>query len=105
MRPALELQLKATVNLGRPDNGCFRFPLHRRNYDLLRIDTQPPRLLMVLDLPRDENLWMTITADELVLRHRAYWLNLKGRPETANLESITVRIPEQNLFDVETYVC
>ncbi len=101
MRPALELQLKATVNLGRPDNGCFRFPLHRRNYDLLRIDTQTPRLLMVLDLPRDENLWMTITADELVLRHRAYWLNLKGRPETANLESITVRIPEQNLFDVE----
>ena len=101
MRPALELQLKATVNLGRPDDGYFRFPLKRRNYDLLRIETQTPRLLMVLDLPRDENLWMTVTADELVMRRSAYWLNLNGYPETDNLESVTVRIPEQNLFDVE----
>ena len=101
MRPALDLQLKATINLGRSDDGCFRFPLNRRNYDLLRIETQTPRLLMVLDLPRDRNLWMTITADELVMRRSAYWLNLKGYPETDNSASVTVRIPEQNLFDVE----
>ena len=101
MRPALELQLKATVNLGRPQDGCFRFPLKRRNYDLLRVDAQTPRLLMVLDLPRDENLWLTVTADELVMRRSAYWLSLKGQPETDNVESVTVRIPEQNLFDIE----
>jgi hypothetical protein len=101
MRPALDLQLKATFNLGRLDDGCFRFPLNRRNYDLLRIEAQTPRLLMVLDLPRDKNLWMTITADELVMRRSAYWLNLKGYPETDNLVSITVRIPERNLFDVK----
>ena len=101
MRPALDLQLKATVNLTRSNEGHFRFPLKRRNYDLLRIDTQTPRLLVVLDLPKDEHRWMTITADELVLRHRAYWLNLKGRDETANQTSVTVRIPEQNIFDVE----
>ena len=56
---------------------------------------------MVLDLPRDKNLWMTVTADELVMRRSAYWLNLNGYPETDNLESVTVRIPEKNLFDVE----
>lgn len=102
MRPALDLQLKATVNLGKPHDGYFRFPLKRRNYDLLRIETQTPRLLMVLDLPKDEDLWLTITEDALVLRHRAYWLNLRGFEETTNQWSVTVPIPQQNLFTVES---
>lgn len=102
MRPAIELQLKATVNLAATDDGYFRFPLKRRNYDLLRIETQTPRLLVVLDLPRDESRWMTITADELVLRRRAYWLNLKGMDKTTNRISVTVRIPEQNVFNPES---
>lgn len=101
MRPALDLQLKATVNLIDSNDGYYRFPLKRRNYDLLRMDTQTPRLLVVLDLPKDEHQWMTITEDELVLRHRAYWLNLKGWDETTNRTSVTVRIPERNIFDVE----
>lgn len=102
MRPALDLQLKATVNLGESHDGHFRFPLKRWNDDLLRIETQTPRLLVVLDLPRDEHEWMTITTDELVLRRRAYWLNLKGYEETGNESSITVRIPSKNLFNVES---
>lgn len=101
MRPAIELQLKVTVNLGDPYDGHFRFPLKRLNYDLLRIETQTPRLLVVLDLPKDERRWMTITLDELVLRRRAYWLNLKGYEETANRSSVTVRIPAENVFNVE----
>ena len=101
MRPTLDVQLKATVNLGRRGDGHVRYPLKRRNYDLLRIETRLPRLLVVLDLPKDEDLWMTVTEDELVLRHRAYWLSLQGYKESANKESITVPIPEGNLFDVE----
>lgn len=101
MRPALDLQLKATVNLGEPKDGCFHFALKRRNYNLLRIETQTPRLLVVLDLPKDERQWMTITENELILKHRAYWLNLKGYEETVNRSSVTVRIPRENLFDVE----
>ena len=101
MRPALDLQLKATVNLLRSDKGYVQFPLKRKNYDQLRIDTQTPRLLVVLDLPKEEHQWMTITENELVLRHRAYWLNLKGWNETANQTSVTVRISEQNIFNVE----
>ena len=42
MRPALDLQLKATVKLGDSHDGHIRFPLKRRNYDLLRIETQTP---------------------------------------------------------------
>ena len=102
MRPALDVQLKATVNLKRGSDGRVRFPLKRRNYDLLRIETQTPRLLVVLDLPKDEDRWMTVTADELVLRHRAYWSSLRGCGDTANRTSVTVAIPEDHLFDVES---
>ena len=102
MRPAVELQLKATINLGVPGaDGCFRFPLNSRNYNLLWIETQTPRLLVVLDLPKEREQWMTLTEDELVLRGRAYWLNLRGQAETANSSSVTVLIPKENIFDVE----
>lgn len=100
MRPALDLQLKATINLGAPRDGAFHFPLRSQNHNLLCIPAQTPRLLVVLDLPRDEGQWMTVTREELTLRRCAYWANLYGRDETPNVESVTVPIPERNLFDV-----
>ena len=102
MRPAIDLQLKATVNLSDSGDGHCRFALKQRNYDLLRVATLIPRLLVVLELPRDEDRWITITADELILRRRAYWLNLKGSEETENRSTVTVRIPVTNVFDVES---
>ena len=101
MRPALELQMKATVNLRDVNDGYVSFPLPRRNYDLLRVGTQTPSLLVVLELPKEEAQWMTITEDELVMRRRAYWLSLRGYAETANETSVTVRIPKANTFDVD----
>ena len=101
MRPALDLQLKATINLRASPDGHYRFPLNRRNYDLLRMDTQTPRLLVVLELPREEEQWVTITAEELVMRRRAYWLSLRGRGATDNQSSVTVRIPMENVFNVD----
>ena len=100
MRPALDLQLKATINLGVPRDGTFHFQLPVKNHNLLCLPTMIPRLLVVLDLPRDENRWMTVTVDELILRRCAYWANLAGQDETDNTESITVPIPENHLFDV-----
>ena len=100
MRPAIDLQLKATWNLGEPKDGQRSYPLKRRNYDLLRDETQTPRLLVVLDLPKDEEMWMTLTRNELILRRRAYWLNLRGWEETTNLTSVTVHLPIANLFNV-----
>ena len=34
-------------------------------------------------------------------KRSAYWLNLRGHDETENTSSITVHIPEQNLFNVD----
>lgn len=101
MRPALDLQLKATARPGVPTWGSLTFALKRRNYDLLRVDTQTPRILVVLVLPDNRNRWMTITQEELVLRRSAYWLSLRGADETMNRSSLTVRLPVANLFDVD----
>ena len=102
MRPGIDLQLKATINLNAAADGSYRFPLPVRNYNLLRIPTQTPRLLVVLDLPSDREQWMTITDDSLVIRHRAYWVNLLGCAETSNTHSVTVQIPSQNVFGVQS---
>ena len=45
--------------------------------------------------------WLTITADELILRRSAYWPNFREHDETEIKSSITVHIPEQNLFNVD----
>jgi len=44
---------------------------------------------------------MTVGPEKLILRRCAYWLNLSGREETVNQSSVTIRIPEVNLFTVE----
>lgn len=102
MRPALELQLKATINLRGPIDDEYRFDLKTENYKRLREPTQTPRLLVVLKLPRDSNEWIEITPHELMLRDRAYWVDLLGAPKTTNKRTIAVGIPKQNLFNIES---
>ena len=101
-RPALDLQLKARTDLAEPQAGFRRIRLSIKNYNDLRVETQTPPLLVVLELPQDESQWMTVTAEELVLRRRAYWLSLqRGDDEAVGQQTVTVRIPEHNVFDVE----
>ena len=100
-RPTLDLQLKATTDLGEPHAGFLPFRLTIKNYSDLRVETQTPRLLVVLELPKDESRWMTVTTEELILRRRAYWLSLQRHEEVVGQQTTTVRIPEGNVFDVE----
>ncbi len=100
--PALDLQLKATSCLGAARNGVFSFSISIKNYDDLRAETQTPRLLVVLELPKDPTQWMTVTEEALILRRRAYWLSLQSNQENnANQKTVTVHIPKQNVFDVD----
>ena len=52
-----------------------------------------------MDLPRSEDEWVSITTEELVMRHCAYWLSLKDAPAT-NRTAPTIRIPKSHVFDV-----
>ncbi len=102
-RPALDLQLKATASFSGPGHGVLPFRLSLKNYDDLRTETQTPRLLVVLELPEDETRWLSVTEEALILRRRAYWLNLQqDHDEVTGQKIITVHIPEWNILDVET---
>ena len=101
MRPAIEIQAKATTRLGQPDaEGCFHFPLKVGNYDRLIIPTQTPRVLVVLDMPSTVKEWASVSPDGLSLRRRAYWLDLKGCRPVENRQTVTVHIPKCNVFDL-----
>lgn len=100
-RPALDLQLKATDSLAAAQAGLLRFRLGAKNYNDLRVETQTPRLLVLLELPKDEAQWMTVTSEELVLRRRAYWLSLQQEGgESVDQQTVTVHIPDSNILDV-----
>ena len=101
MRPSLDIQLKATIQLGNERGDEYRYPLRRRNYDLLRGETLVPRILVVLHLPKDEAGWIRISPEKLVMMGCAYWAIMAGYPETTNKETVTVPIKKQNRFDIE----
>ena len=96
-------QLKATIGLREvgAKNEAFSFQCPRRNYDLLTIDTQVPRILIVLRLPRNPDDWLSIDAEQMILRHCAYWTNLNGAAEIeSGRDSKSVWLPKVQRFDV-----
>jgi hypothetical protein len=98
-RPKIDAQLKATINLSVGEDGLFRYACRIRNYNLLRIPTQTPRILIVLHLPPERTDWVTISDDCLMLRNCAFWVSLIGAPETENKSSITIDVPSANRFN------
>lgn len=104
MRPAIGVQLKGTINLGEAADGYFKFPLKVRNYKLLRMPTQVPRILVVLSLPRASEKWIELTPEALLIRRCAYWVSLFGQPDTTNKETVTISIPQANLLDEQALI-
>ncbi len=102
MRPSIGLQLKATITLKDDGTGGFRYPLKRRNYDLLRIETQVPRILVVLRLPTAKDNWLTISPEALILRHCAYWVSLNNAIDVDTETSVTISIPQSQQFNVNS---
>jgi hypothetical protein len=101
-RPKINVQLKATINLKVVGGDTIKFPCPQKNYDKLRIATQTPRILIVLDLPSNKPDWITLTDKELIVRHAAYWISLRGMPENENTSTVTVDIPLANKVTVES---
>lgn len=98
-RPRIEFQAKATSqDVIQGANIHFRLP--NKNYDDLRIDAINPRILIVFLMPQENLDWINQTAEELCMRHCAYWLSLKGEPETSYATRTPVQVPLSNMFDV-----
>ena len=100
-RPKLDLQVKS-VSRPSGDESSIHYPLKRKNYDeLIPTNLLAPRLLVLVTLPADPMLWLTLLPEALVLRHCAFWASLRGLPASSNDRSVTVEVLRANLFDVE----
>ncbi len=97
----VEVQLKATKQVPIEQDGKYSHSLKVKNYDELRsTNTGAPQLLIVLFLPTDAAMWLSHSEDFLVTRRCAYWVSLRGAPET-DQDSKTVYIPKVNVLSVD----
>jgi hypothetical protein len=99
--PRLDMQIKCTSReiLGADS---VAFPLPIKNYDDLRpSDVMVPRILVVVLVPDGIDHWLTHSEEELVMKHCGYWMSLRGRDASNNIESVTVHLPRNNTFTVQ----
>jgi len=99
--PQIKLQLKATSQPNIIDDN-IHFVLSVKNYNDLRARSGTPRFLVVLCLPEDRTDWLVHSSSKLILQKCAYFVNLKGFPETANESSVTVKVPLSNIFSPDS---
>ena len=103
-RPRIEFQAKATARDLVKNDGQIHYPLPKKNYDNLRIETINPRILIVMLMPDAPDDWIEQTNDALCIRHCVYWMSIRGEPDSANKESVTVHVPMANVFDKDQLV-
>lgn len=96
---SLRLQLKSTINLETKNNEVI-FDLEVKNYnDLVDAESNVPRILVVVHVPREQTNWFTHNDDELILRHKAYWMSIAGRAPSDNDTKQRIKIPTLNVFN------
>jgi len=98
--PSLDIQLKSSFSkIVEHEDGSITYPLEVKNYKSL-IDSHRmiPLILVVVQMYSDENLWVEQTSDWLKITKCAYWISLKGQPDTNNTSTINIEIPAQNLL-------
>jgi len=78
--PELNLQLKCTSR-DVLDGQFIRYPVRIKNYRDLIINSQVPRLLVVVLVPENLENWLQQSEDEMCMRYCAYWVSLRGQPE------------------------
>ena len=95
--PVLQFQAKATSTDVVRDRHV-RYDLPVKNQNDLCVLTGVIKLLIVVTVPAEVGDWSTLSADELCLRGRGYWLSLRGQPPSNNPRTRTVHIPRTNTF-------
>ena len=101
-RARIEVQLKATSVKNYIKDDHIAYPLPLKNYEDLRVDTWTPRMLVVLYMPEQHpQESMEWSVNELCVQHCAYWMNLRGLPEKANHNNVTVHVPLNQPLSVD----
>ncbi len=92
----IEFQAKSTSTFVIEEEVLI-YDLEAKNYrDLILTDIAWPRILIVYLLPSDQEQWMTINDDDIIMRYGAYWYSLRGLEDRDNISTVRVRIPLTN---------
>ena len=98
---AAHVQLKSTAEqLTADESGNKTYRLRHVDYDRLRLKTSVPRVLVVVEVPRDPQNWITCEPERLLLHASARWASVRGEGPTEYAESskIPVVLPAANTF-------
>ena len=98
---SLDVQLKATTDW-TIENDEVVYDVEAKTYnDLVARFNEPrgtPMVLILMCLPKDEFGWLSITMEQLVLRHCCYWCCVGGM-RTKNTATQRIRIPRSQRLD------
>jgi len=98
---SLDVQLKATTNWV-VENDEVVYDVEAKTYnDLVDRFHEPrgtPMVLILMCLPENEVDWLSITTEQLVLRHNCYWCRVGGT-RTNNTATQRIRIPRSHMLD------
>ncbi len=93
----IDVQLKCTSLATETDSG-LKFDLDVQTYNYLRDESaRTPRVLIVLNVPKNEAEWVVQSEESLCLRRCAYWTILRGAEAAESKSSIRITIPTSNI--------
>jgi hypothetical protein len=96
----IDLQLKATGATDVLKDGEVVIDLPIKNYeDLSDPVSTVPHYLIVLALPADSAVWLSLSEDALLMKGCAYWHDLRGMPKSYNDTSQRVRFSRSQQFN------
>lgn len=98
---SIDVQLKATTTWFERENQIV-YDIEAKTYnDLIKRVNTPhgtPMILIVLCLPENQEDWLTVSHEQLILKRSCYWCCLSGT-STNNQKSRRIEIPKANLLD------
>lgn len=97
LSPSIDAQVKC-VSTATIEEFFIKYSLKVKNYKRLVAPSQALQILILVIVPEEINTCLSITESGSVIRASAYWLNLQGKENTDNDETITIKIPKENLF-------
>jgi len=103
LHPTVGVQVKTTIERLRSveDDSAFSYDLEADTYDLLRRSNHViPRVLAVIELPKDGERFLLTEAGTLLHGH-GFWVSLEGLPAKPNKSTVAVRLPKANRLDPE----
>lgn len=93
------VQLKATCQRLHEVGGRWSYSLPVGQYNKLRSTrVSAPRLLVVLVLPENAEQWLRHTEEGMTTMRCAYWVSLRGAPDTDNQGTQTVYVPTSQVL-------